>query len=897
MLGSAVDGRPGLVVVEGEAGAGKTWFVQRLLGLPEARGVARTVVRATPAGAVVLAGPAQPAPAQDGSLPGPLCELRELLDLRPTGLLVVEDVHRAGPADRAELRGLLEYPPDGLCIVLTYRPEELAEPGLVLGAALELPAELATLRIALRPLDHREVRQLALEAIGESCSTEFTTRLHQRSGGVAQVVVDLLADLAPGSEADCERLTARQVDEVVLPVRPAELILGRTCALATAHRPIAWAAAVLDEPAGAAALAEVAGMPGAAGHLALLAALRTAALHQLGQDRYGFRVPMAATAVYRTVPGPARQALHSRAAALLERREQVPWAQLARHRFAGGRNYDWVEGVARSVEEAAGTGAHESVVTLLEEALAEPGLPNSARQRLAPTLARSAVLGLSSEQTAVLLRRVVDEGALPGAARGEIRLGLGLLLLNHLDRGVEAYRELIRAAEELESDPALAARALAALGAVDVPGIPVAEGLDWLAKAAARAEESGDAAARTAVTANRISLLTSVGDSAAWRLLEGLPQSSDDPHCLHHCARALCNAAGGAFWLGEYGRSADLLAQALEPAVRSGSRRVEKLVRWSAVLLDWATGRWDGLAARARALVAEAENMPSVVNEAHLVLGVVALAKGDWVQVGTSLTRPDRPGGDVPQAAAAAGARIRLALARGDVPAAAERAGAVWAALRTKAVWAWAAGPAPWAVEATVCAGRPDAAREMVEELAAGIASRTAPLADAALTWCRGLLAEADGDLARAAECYREARVGHLALPRPYEAALLAERIARVTLAADRSSPDGLDELRLAEGELEKLGASWDLARVRTAMRGHPSVDRQPLGRPSYGDRLSPREREVAALAAGGLTNREIATTLYLSPRTVEQHVARAMRKLRVVSRADLSVGDGPGAE
>jgi DNA-binding CsgD family transcriptional regulator len=45
----------------------------------------------------------------------------------------------------------------------------------------------------------------------------------------------------------------------------------------------------------------------------------------------------------------------------------------------------------------------------------------------------------------------------------------------------------------------------------------------------------------------------------------------------------------------------------------------------------------------------------------------------------------------------------------------------------------------------------------------------------------------------------------------------------------------------------------------------------------------------VADLAATGLTNREIAATLHLSPRTVEQHVSRARRKLESQSRQNLS--------
>jgi DNA-binding NarL/FixJ family response regulator len=53
--------------------------------------------------------------------------------------------------------------------------------------------------------------------------------------------------------------------------------------------------------------------------------------------------------------------------------------------------------------------------------------------------------------------------------------------------------------------------------------------------------------------------------------------------------------------------------------------------------------------------------------------------------------------------------------------------------------------------------------------------------------------------------------------------------------------------------------------------------------------RLSPREREVAALAASGTTNREIAERLFLSQRTVESHVANALRKLGGHSRRELT--------
>ncbi|NLG55205.1 MAG: hypothetical protein GX542_06095 [Rhodococcus sp.] len=52
---------------------------------------------------------------------------------------------------------------------------------------------------------------------------------------------------------------------------------------------------------------------------------------------------------------------------------------------------------------------------------------------------------------------------------------------------------------------------------------------------------------------------------------------------------------------------------------------------------------------------------------------------------------------------------------------------------------------------------------------------------------------------------------------------------------------------------------------------------------------LTRRERQVAEMAARGLTNKQIASELFVSPRTVEDHVGRAIRKLGVPNRAAIA--------
>lgn len=53
---------------------------------------------------------------------------------------------------------------------------------------------------------------------------------------------------------------------------------------------------------------------------------------------------------------------------------------------------------------------------------------------------------------------------------------------------------------------------------------------------------------------------------------------------------------------------------------------------------------------------------------------------------------------------------------------------------------------------------------------------------------------------------------------------------------------------------------------------------------------LTLRERDVVALVVDGLTNPEIGARLVISPRTVQSHVAAAMRKLEARSRTQLAV-------
>jgi DNA-binding CsgD family transcriptional regulator len=86
-------------------------------------------------------------------------------------------------------------------------------------------------------------------------------------------------------------------------------------------------------------------------------------------------------------------------------------------------------------------------------------------------------------------------------------------------------------------------------------------------------------------------------------------------------------------------------------------------------------------------------------------------------------------------------------------------------------------------------------------------------------------------------------------------------------------------------------GATWDASRLRARMRGHgvrrrlPGASRPPTG---WGS-LTTSELTVAQLVGQGLSNRDAAARLFVSPHTVSSHLRHVFTKLGVNSRVELA--------
>jgi DNA-binding NarL/FixJ family response regulator len=145
---------------------------------------------------------------------------------------------------------------------------------------------------------------------------------------------------------------------------------------------------------------------------------------------------------------------------------------------------------------------------------------------------------------------------------------------------------------------------------------------------------------------------------------------------------------------------------------------------------------------------------------------------------------------------------------------------------------------------------------------------------------CRGLVAAADGDLDTAETLLEQAAAEHLVTSDPFDRAraILDLGIVRRRARRKRSSREAIEQ---SIALFDECGAEGWAARARAELGTLSGRTRQ--------EGLSAAEQRVAVLAADGRTNREIATELYLSERTVQTHLTHAYAKLGVRSRTELA--------
>jgi DNA-binding CsgD family transcriptional regulator len=184
-------------------------------------------------------------------------------------------------------------------------------------------------------------------------------------------------------------------------------------------------------------------------------------------------------------------------------------------------------------------------------------------------------------------------------------------------------------------------------------------------------------------------------------------------------------------------------------------------------------------------------------------------------------------------------------------------------------------------VQARLAAERVEDARAAADALAVVAEQPGRDRVDAAAALARGRVAQAAGD-ADAINLLQSAVNGYARLGLRLEVALARLELARAL--ATQSPAAAIEAARQARNELEALGATRDADAAAALMRSLGARGR--AGPRSLGS-LTRRETEVLRLVGEGLSTRDIAARLFISPKTAEHHLGRIYAKLGLKSRAE----------
>jgi len=193
-----------------------------------------------------------------------------------------------------------------------------------------------------------------------------------------------------------------------------------------------------------------------------------------------------------------------------------------------------------------------------------------------------------------------------------------------------------------------------------------------------------------------------------------------------------------------------------------------------------------------------------------------------------------------------------------------------------------AVGSAGDLIEAAIRSGRLDLADGAQAKVEAFAGADAPAWAGALLARCRAMRATGE----EAEQAYGEALRLHGDGARPLDWAR-TELLFGEFLRRERRRVEAREHLRAALERFERLGATPWAERARAELRASGETARKRD--PSTLLQLTPQELQVARFVAEGLSNKEVAAQLFLSPRTVDAHLRNVFSKLGITSRTQLA--------
>ena len=896
---------PSAVIIEGEPGLGKTALLNAACHLAfeaghevlRARGVAREAE--APFGVVrQLLQPIEDslsssaykkwlqissAPLNDNRRAIPFEAIHDIyLDLahlaaRQPVLVAIDDLHRADIESLLWVQHLVRRLESGRLSFVGSSLSRVA--GTALGPVDNIIAEPSTRLISLRPLTALSVAELIRHHLGIEPEGSFVATCCRITGGNPFLVHSLLTTLRQqGKHGEPSEEALRALS----PPPVARAILGRLDELSTEAQAFIRAAAVLGDESDQCVVAALAGVDGGMGN-DLTNSLAEAHLLRRGRQ-LSFVHPLERSTVYVEIDPVRRARAHADAARLLHQRD-APLEEVARHLLLSERVDD--EWASQSLEQVAHLYAQRDQFKLAEKCLSRSlneSLDVSARPRRLLALA-SIQATIGRPGALALLREAADLGADPIALADA------------------TYRCLKAFAQELyPADTVATLRHLGQHLGQDNDELRIWIEIVLATWGPSNAEQSETTLIESALDKRRLEC------------------SRQDRLALAHLSHV--------YSLAPKQRNADYVANLAEQALHPGEFRQEDgtsvVVTGRALIVLARTGRFDVVDRIGRAMqkTALARDHATSVAEFSMVLADSSLLQGNLDEAEVESRRAlaategvswaSRPFaiGVLAASLMEEGRTMEAANALNNMPP--DSAARTYVELL----------PLEQRARLKALDGR---ANEALEELLlvreyAGELGITNPAVTSWRSAASSLLAQ----LGRVTEA-RDLAAENLELSRAFgapqslgdalrtaaEVGHPSKRISLLEEAADILTPSGAS-LECAKATID-LGAAYigkgrqDEA-LRSLRRGadlafhcraQPLVERATRELRAAGarprrmalmgsDALTPAERRVAALAAKGLLNAQIAENLFVSEKTVEGHLTRVYQKLGKQSRAQL---------
>ncbi|MCG7592727.1 LuxR family transcriptional regulator [Mycobacterium sp. PSTR-4-N] len=893
LLDTASSGPVGLIV-EGEAGIGKTTFALQARDAAAARGFRVLLARGTPSevtlafagladlltdideavvdglvgvqrdalNRILLRGHELPAADERAAGAAMHAVLRHLATRTPL-LVIIDDLQWLDPSSATAVRYALRRVSQPFGVLVTVRSGERDALSSVPWVELAIPG--AVRRITMSPSTFGGLHALLASHVGRVPPRPTMRRIHEISGGNPFYALELARAVDEGVPID-RRLPdslAALVEQRVKHVGPdaSDALLAAACTPAPTVDVVARAIGRRPD-----AVIDVLERDGAAARIVVL----------VGQS-IRFAHPLLASGVYAAAEPGRRREMHRRLADVVDSPELK----------------------ARHLASAA-TRADETTLTALDVASAaarEQGAPAAAAELLSMAID----LGGDTPVRRLLAARYLFEAGNISSARalladapdrlpsGTLR-GAALMLRGALD-GYDgsfdaAVAGLSAGVAEVRDEPRLRLQGLMLLAqAISVAG-RLDEGVDVAREAVACADGIGDDASRSQARAVWVGLKFRRGlgrDTA--ELTEALRLQGDE-HPTHVNMRADAISALIDSWSGDLDRAVERMAAIRAECVERGSELDTIWLDQHLVTAYVWSGEYGAAARIADGMAQHGEQIGGhqTVHFALTARALVAAHRGEAdaarADALAAIDLAERAGGrDLAVTPLACLGFLDVSL--GDHASAMRTYATLLSTFRPgDSTELPTAGWLPDAIEALTALQRVDEAEQLTNILWDNGHRLDRPWMLATAARGRALVCAARGDLEGAEAAAVTALTFHERLPIPLEKARTQlvlgqlQRRQRRRQAAAATVAEAVSTFENLGARLWQHRAEAELSRL-TGARDNTTL-------------LTPAEERVARHAAAGLSNNEIATELFLSPKTVEMNLSKVYRKLGIRSRAQL---------